>query len=70
MCHWGSRMLKRLVGSSGGRSKSNRISPGQLQLPFAADLRFNQIPEEWQQIAARFGSTNGIRYCDRERSIW
>ena len=69
-CHWGSRMLKRLVEtSSSSRSKNKRISPGQMQLPFAFDLRLNQIPEEWHQIAVRFRRTNGIRDGDRERSI-
>ena len=38
-CHWGSRMLKRLVET--GRSKSKRISPGQQSLPFAFDCRLN-----------------------------
>ena len=68
-CHWGSRMLKRLVETS-SRSKSKRISPGQMQLPFAFDLRLNQIPEDWQQIAVRFRRANGIGDGDRERSIW
>ena len=67
-CHWGSKMLKRLVETNG--SKSKRISPGQQQLPFAFDLRLNQIPEEWYQIAVRFRRANGIRNGDRERSIW
>ena len=69
-CHWGSRMLKRLVETSGSRSKSKRISPGQMQLPFAFDLCLNQIPEEWHQIAVRFRRANGIRDGDRERSAW
>jgi putative transposase len=69
-CHWGSRMLKRLVETSSSRSKRKRISPGQQQLPFAFDLRLNQIPDEWQQIAVRFRRANGIRDNDRERSIW
>jgi hypothetical protein len=38
-CHWGSRMLKRLVEK--GRSKGKRLSPGQQQLPFAFDYRLN-----------------------------
>jgi len=67
-CHWGSRMLKRLVEK--GRSKSKRVSPGQKQLPFAFDLCPNQIPDEWHQIALRFRRVNGIRDGDRERSIW
>jgi hypothetical protein len=64
-------MLKRLVETSGNsRSKSKRVSPGQMQLSFAFDCRLNQIPEEWQQIAVRFRRANGIRDGDRERSIW
>jgi len=70
-CHWGSRMLKRLVETSrSSRSKRKRISPGQQQLQFAFDVRLNQIPEEWHQIAVRFRRANGIRDGDRERSIW
>ena len=70
-CHWGSRMLKRLVQSSrSSRSKRNRISPGQQQLPFAFDVRLNQIPEEWHQVAVRFRHANGIRDVDRERRFW
>jgi hypothetical protein len=67
-CHWGSRMLKRLVEK--GRSKSKRVSPGQMQLPFAFDCRLNQIPDDWQQIAVRFRRADGICNGDRERSIW
>ena len=67
-CHWGSRMLKRLVEK--GRSKSKRVSTGQQLLPFAFDCRLNQIPDEWHQIAARFRRANGIRDGDRGRSIW
>lgn len=67
-CHWGSRMLKRLVDK--GRSNSKRVSPGQQQLPFGFDCRLNQIPEEWHQVAVRFRRANGIRDGDRERSIW
>ena len=67
-CHWGSRMLKRLVGSS--RSKRKRVSPGQQQLPFAFDIRLNQIPEEWHQVAVRFRRANGIRDGDMERRFW
>jgi hypothetical protein len=64
-------MLKRLVETSGNsRSKSKRLSPGQMQLPFAFDLRLNQIPDEWHKIAVRFRRANGICYGDRERSIW
>ena len=70
-CHWGSRMLKRLVETSrSSRSKKKRVSPGQTQLPFAFDLCLSQIPEEWHQIAVRFRRANGIRDGDRERSIW
>jgi hypothetical protein len=61
-------MLKRLVEK--GRSKSKRISTGQRQLPFAFDIRLNQISDEWHQVAVRFRRPNGIRDGDRERSIW
>ena len=44
-------MLKRLVETSG--SKKERVSPGQMQLPFAFVLRLNQTPDEWQQVAVR-----------------
>ena len=67
-CHWGSRMLKRLAGSS--RSKKKRVSPGQQKLPFAFDIRLNQIPEEWHQVAVRFRRANGIRDGDMERRFW
>ena len=56
--------------SRSSRSKGKRISPGQQKLPFAFDVRLNQIPEEWHQIAVRFRRANGIRDGDRERSIW
>ena len=70
-CHWGSRMLKRLVQSSrSSRSKRKHVSPGQQQLPFAFDVRRNQIPEEWHQVAVRFRRANGIRDGDRERRFW
>ena len=70
-CHWGSRVLKRLVQSSrSNRSKKKRVSPGQQQLPFAFDVRLNQIPEEWHQVAVRFRRANGIRDGDRERRFW
>ncbi|CAE21014.1 conserved hypothetical protein [Prochlorococcus marinus str. MIT 9313] len=70
-CHWGSRMLKRFVQSSrSNRSKRNRISPGQQQLPFAFDVRPNQIPEGWHQVAVRFRKTNGIRDGDSRLLLW
>ena len=46
------------------------MSPRQQQLPFAFDVRLNQIPEGWHQVAVRFRKANGIRDGDRERSIW
>ena len=67
----GSRMLKRLVQSSrSSRSKRNRISPGQQQLPFAFDVRLNQVPEKWHQVTVRFRRANGIRDGDREQRFW
>jgi hypothetical protein len=60
-----------LVETSGSNwHKKKQVSPGQIQLPFAFDLRLNQIPDEWHQIAVRFRRANGIRDGDRERSIW
>jgi hypothetical protein len=35
-------------------NRGKRISPGQQQLPFAFDIRLNQIPDDWHQIAVRF----------------
>ncbi|KGG28861.1 hypothetical protein EV13_0889 [Prochlorococcus sp. MIT 0702] len=64
-CHWGSRKLKRLVEK--GRSshcKKNRVSPGQQKLPFAFNIRLNQIPEDWHQVVVRFRKANGIRDGD------
>ena len=64
-------MLKRLVETSvSKRSKRIRVSPGQMQLTFGFDLRLNQIPDDWHQIAVRFRRANGIRDSDSERSIW
>ncbi|ABM79016.1 Hypothetical protein P9303_22811 [Prochlorococcus marinus str. MIT 9303] len=64
-CHWGSRMLKRLAEKGRGRqSKKNRVSPGQQKLPFAFDIRLNQIPEDWHQVAVKFRRANGIRDGD------
>ncbi|KGG27110.1 hypothetical protein EV13_1438 [Prochlorococcus sp. MIT 0702] len=64
-CHWGSRMLKRLVEKGRGRqSRKNRISPGQQKLPFAFDISLNQIPDEWYQVVVRFRKANGIRDGD------
>jgi putative transposase len=69
-CHWGSRMLKRLAEKGRGSSKSKQKSPGQQQLPFAFDVRLNQIPADWHHVAVRFRKANGIRDGDRERSTW
>ena len=69
-CHWGSRMLKRLVSSARTKRKQKRVSPGQKLLPFAFDIRLNQIPEEWHQIAVKFRKTNGIRDGDQALGLW
>ena len=64
-CHLCARMLKRLVEKGrSSQSRKNRVSPGQQKLPFSFDIRLNQIPEEWHQVAARFGRANGIRESD------
>ncbi|KGG23769.1 MULTISPECIES: hypothetical protein [unclassified Prochlorococcus] len=67
-CHWGSRMLKRLVGK--GRSKKQRVSPGQQRVPWDWDIRLNQIPEDWNQVAVRFRKANGIRDGDQTLKLW
>jgi hypothetical protein len=41
--------------------ETEAYSPGQQQLPFAFDIRVNQIPDEWHQVAVRFRRANGIR---------
>ena len=69
-CHWGSRILKRLVSSARTRSKGKRVSPGQQRLPWDWDVRLNQIPEEWHQVAVRFRKTNGIRDDDQSLKLW
>jgi hypothetical protein len=48
-------MLKRLVEKCRSSNRGKRISPGQQQLPFAFDIRLNQIPEKWHQIAVHLG---------------
>ena len=63
-CHWGSQMLKRLVSSARTRRKKNKISPGQQRLPWAWDVRLNQIPDDWHQVAVKFRRANGIRDGD------
>ena len=69
-CHWGSRILKRLVSSARTRSKKKRVSPGQQRLPFAFDIRLNQIPEEWHQVAVRFRRANSIRDSHQTLGLW
>jgi len=69
-CHWGSRMFKRLVSSARARSKKNKFSPGQQRLPWAWDVRLNQIPEDWHQLAVKFRKTNGIRDGDQTLKLW
>ncbi|KZR63421.1 hypothetical protein PMIT1303_01790 [Prochlorococcus sp. MIT 1303] len=36
------------------------ISPGQQRLPWDWDVRVNQIPEEWHQVAIKSLRANGI----------
>ncbi len=36
----------------------------------AWDIRLNQIPKDWHQVAVRFRKTNGIRDGDKERSLY
>jgi hypothetical protein len=44
--------------------ETDAYSPGQQQLPLAFDIRLNQIPEEWHQVAVRFRRAIGIRDGD------
>ncbi|ABM78040.1 Hypothetical protein P9303_12931 [Prochlorococcus marinus str. MIT 9303] len=37
------------MSSARTRSKKKRVSPGQQRLPFAFDIRLNQIPDEKHQ---------------------
>ena len=46
------------------------LSPGQQKLSFAFDIRLNQIPEEWHQVAVRFRRANGIRDGDQILKLW
>ena len=63
-------MLKHLVEKGkNSQSKKKRVSPGQQQLPFAFDVRLNQIPEKWYQVAVRFRRANCNQHDDKERSI-
>ena len=67
----GLKDAERLVEKAkSSQSKKKRVSPGQQQLPFAFDVRLNQIPEKWHQVAVRFRRANGIRDGDREQSTW
>ncbi|KGG27337.1 hypothetical protein EV13_2149 [Prochlorococcus sp. MIT 0702] len=68
-CHWHSRMLKRLVSSARTRRKKNKISPGQQRLPWDWDVRLNQIPEEWHQVAIKFRRADGIQNCNLQFNI-
>ena len=52
-CHWGSRMLKRLVSSARTRSKKKRVSPGQQRLPWDWDVRLNQSPEDCYLVSMK-----------------
>jgi putative transposase len=64
-------MLKRLVEKGrSSQSKKNRVSPGQQKSPFAFDIRLNQIPEEWHEIAVKFRRANGIRDGDLRQLLW
>ena len=68
-CHWGSRMLKRLVSHSRTTSKKQRVSPGQQRLPWGWDVRLNQIPEDWHQVAVKFRSTYEIKDGDLQLKL-
>ncbi len=40
------------------------------KLHFAFDVRLNQIPEDWHQVAVRFRRANGIRDGDSRLLLW
>ena len=63
-------MLKRLVSHSRTTSKKKRVSPGQQLLPFAFDIRLNQIPVDLHQVAVKIRRANGIRDGDQSLSLW
>ena len=52
-------MLTRLVENVRSSNRSKRVSPGHQQLSYAIDIRFNQIPQDWQHIIVCFRRTNG-----------
>ncbi len=56
--------------SRSSQSKKNRVTPGQQKLPFASDVRLNQIPEEWHQVTVRFRRANGIRDSNSRLMLW
>jgi len=41
------------------------VSPGKHQLPFAFDIRLNQILDKWHKVAMRFREENNIRDGDK-----
>ncbi|WP_413359882.1 hypothetical protein [Prochlorococcus sp. MIT 1201] len=47
--------------SSARTTRKKKVSPGQQQLPWAWDVRLNQIPDKWHQVVVRFRRANGIR---------
>jgi hypothetical protein len=68
-CNWNSRMLKRLVEKCRSSNRGKRISPGQQQLPFAFDIRLNQIPEKMASDCGAFRRSNGIHDGDRALNV-
>ena len=48
----------------------NKDVKGQQKLPFTIDIRLNQIPEEWHQVAVKFRRANGIRDGDQILKLW
>ena len=46
------------------------ISPGQQSLAWAWDVRLNQIPEEWHEVAIKFLRANGIRNGNLQLSFY
>ena len=61
---------QRLVTVTGLELWRNCLPPGQQRLPWAWDVRLNQIPEDWHQVAVMFRSTNGIKDGDLQLKFW
>jgi len=52
------------------RNNKKQVSLTQMQLSFALDTRFTQIPGNCQKVAVRLGRDNGIHASDKQRRTW